>query len=286
MSQVVVSQQTGYARNASESAYPNLWDGLLAWYCPSITQRGSLRVFDISGRQSGVTLSNINPVANWIVTDGKGAIDFDGSNDFGTFSIDLSPFKAIAISFWFKYPTHTNSVRIPLEMTTNYNNNPGAFLFTADDSANGGNYSNAVRTGTGGSDYLLAQFAKPTPNAWHHWLVNFRITNTIANGGIETWIDGVRQSFVSTVDVPSATVNFRNATVYIASRAGTSFYAPFQLDDFRIYRKPLSQGTVELLSKYRGIGLERSFKRKSLGFDAGIANPVLFYNHYVNQGFF
>lgn len=98
------SYQAGYARNASESENPKLWDGLVGAWMPSLgVTGGTLR--DVSGNENHGTLTNMDPASDWVNT-GKGlALDFDGSNDFVT-QADPSGFFArsgsddLTVSCW------------------------------------------------------------------------------------------------------------------------------------------------------------------------------------------
>ena len=74
------SYATGYARNASESANPNLWKGLVGAWMPSFGVTGeTLR--DVSGNGNDGTLTNMDAASDWVATSKGLALDFDGSND-------------------------------------------------------------------------------------------------------------------------------------------------------------------------------------------------------------
>ncbi len=74
------SYQAGYARNASESENPNLWDGLVGAWMPSFGVTGeTLR--DVSGNGNHGTLTNMDASSDWVATSKGLALDFDGSND-------------------------------------------------------------------------------------------------------------------------------------------------------------------------------------------------------------
>ena len=63
-----------------ESAYPELWEGVVGAWCPSLGPTG-LRLHDHSRRNNWGTLSNMDPPTDWVVDGGQYAVDFDGSND-------------------------------------------------------------------------------------------------------------------------------------------------------------------------------------------------------------
>ena len=73
----------GYARNASESARPHLWKGLVGAWAPSLGVTGdTLR--DVSGNGNDGTLTNMDPATDWVATSKGLALDFDGSDDYVT----------------------------------------------------------------------------------------------------------------------------------------------------------------------------------------------------------
>lgn len=74
------SWKQGFARSASESAYPNLWKGLVGAWAPFLGPTG-LTLHDVSGRYNHGTLTN-GPT--WVGSPGGGALSFDGSNDYVT----------------------------------------------------------------------------------------------------------------------------------------------------------------------------------------------------------
>lgn len=74
------SWQTGFARYAGESLYPNLWNGLVGAWVPALGPTG-LVLRDVSGRGSHGTLTDMDPATDWVVGEKGYALDFDGSND-------------------------------------------------------------------------------------------------------------------------------------------------------------------------------------------------------------
>ena len=75
------SYATGYAKNASQSAHPNLWDGLVGAWMPSFGVTGeTLR--DVSGNGNHGTLTNMDAASDWVTTPKGLALDFDGVNDY------------------------------------------------------------------------------------------------------------------------------------------------------------------------------------------------------------
>ena len=72
------SYKAGYAKSASESAHPNLWDGLVGAWMPSLGATGGT-VKDVSGNSNDVTLFDD---AHFETTSRGYAIDFDRNGDY------------------------------------------------------------------------------------------------------------------------------------------------------------------------------------------------------------
>ena len=157
-----------------ESAYPELWDGVIGAWAPCLGPTGS-RLHDMSRRSNWGTLTNMDNATDWVIDGGQYALNFDGSNnriDVG--AIQLGTRKTI--SCWIKrngtetavlFSVGQNIVPagyiIGLIGSDIYNNNSGVFyssafgglavgrwefLAIATDGANYTVYVNGVQKGT------------------------------------------------------------------------------------------------------------------------------------------
>ena len=81
MNLIKPSFSTGYAKNASESANPNLWKGLVGAWMPSFGVTGNT-LKDVSGNGNDGTLTNMDAATDWVGTSKGLALDFDGDNDY------------------------------------------------------------------------------------------------------------------------------------------------------------------------------------------------------------
>lgn len=59
-----------------------LRDGLVGAWCPSVSGWGGNLLRDLSGYGNHGTLTNMDPATDWVVSGGKQALDFDGSDDY------------------------------------------------------------------------------------------------------------------------------------------------------------------------------------------------------------
>jgi len=72
------SFSTGYAKNASESAHPNLWKGLVGAWMPSFGVTGGT-LKDVSWNGNDGTLTNMDAASDWVATAKGLALDFNAS---------------------------------------------------------------------------------------------------------------------------------------------------------------------------------------------------------------
>ena len=80
MNLIKPSFSTGYAKNASESANPNLWKGLVGAWMPSFGDSGKL-LQDISGRSNDAELLGRTSIPKVTIRRGVKSILMDGNSD-------------------------------------------------------------------------------------------------------------------------------------------------------------------------------------------------------------
>jgi hypothetical protein len=236
-----VTRETGYARNASESAYPNLWRGLAGWWCPSINPRGGNRLFDLSPNQNhGTLVSMAND--DWVVSGGQGALDFDAANDFVSIPIRAFPARfPFAMSCWFRVPD-TTTFRVLASITR-----PGVdFAWFGINTLSSG-FVNVAE-----GDNILTSTADSTTQyttGWNHILGIFEsasLRRVVLNGKGEGINTATRANTLAT---------FTGISLSALRRSSDAFYGS-QLDDFRIYDRVPTPSEICLLASSRGIGLQ------------------------------
>jgi hypothetical protein len=57
-------------------------EGLVGAWCPSFTGATGLQLADISGQANHGVLTGMDPGTDWVASGGKGALDFDGTDDY------------------------------------------------------------------------------------------------------------------------------------------------------------------------------------------------------------
>jgi hypothetical protein len=208
------------------------------WWCPSLNPAmGGTRLWDFSGRQNWGTLTSM---ANddWVISGGKGALDFDNSNDQVSVpsiaSIRSGPFT---VSLWY-YPFSVSGInQIFAQWLSN-----GIIAFRNGTSL-AWQITNRVTTG-----------AVFTANAWHH-IVCFRQ----ADGTLRAMVNGVLDSG----SIPAA--NQSSTEPFIlggpVSGAGTGA-GNCQMDDIVIFGDCITFGEArEIYRRGRGAGLVEARRR-------------------------
>jgi hypothetical protein len=81
MSRIILPSGLQVPDNAGECVHPRLYPDL-GWWCPSLQPLGGLLLQDLSRSRNFATLTNMDPPTDWVVSNGQGALDFDGTNDY------------------------------------------------------------------------------------------------------------------------------------------------------------------------------------------------------------
>jgi hypothetical protein len=274
MSWLNTSIQTGFARSASEAMFPRLFPDA-GWWCPSLNPAfGGTRLWDLSGRQNWGTLTNMEPASDWVVNGGKYALDLDGVDEHvlgatgSGFPVGTQP---RTLSIWFSLRADANVEFI------GYGGNAAAghrfALFRETNGSLGAEISNAGAT-----------FFWNWNTLWHN-LVAVYDGSSASVTAIKVFFDGIERSLSYS---GSATINTQSTPITIGAISGaTSFYRHNGfLDDGRLYNRALTAGEVRQLYQIGRGNMPLRRRRRYAGQAGGVANPVLFHNHYVNQGFY
>lgn len=236
MSHFNTTTQTGFARSASEAMFPRLFPDV-GWWCPSLNPAmGGTRLWDLSGKQNWGTLTNMDPATDWVVSGGKGALDFDGSNDHvnlgqrSPFQIDFS--SRFSISAWIKTTASSGGIIGKRVLAGWYFSIEGA------------NVIGLILQGTSSAIIVTSVASGVSDGNWHHVAATY--TGNSNASGISLFVDG-RQVSTTTV-LNSAIGSMLNAIdTTIGAVTTNQFFLAGQLDDIRIYNRALTAGEVRQL---------------------------------------
>jgi len=271
------SIQSGFARSRSEALFPRLFPDA-GWWCPSLNPPGGTRLHDLSGRQNWGTLTSM---ANddWVVSGGRGALDFDGSNDYVTSIGTVSSFNFIhqtticSYSFWMKTNTLT-----PATMSIMGSTRRGFEVGACVQFGGTSTLLNSIRTIVTANGLTIRDIRSTTnvitDTNWHHVTI-------CLNGNAATslmFVDGVSVVVASAaggtaVGTGDAT---RNWSIGNATRTDNAEWFNGQLDDIRIYNRALSASEVRQLYQLGRGNMprirQRRYTEEVAGFKAYWAN--------------
>jgi hypothetical protein len=181
-----------------------------------------------SGTYSGgTTLGVTGPTA----TIPRG-VQFDGTNDYASASLDLSAYSAVTVSGWMFIPSGAPDDKIPLEHTANWNTNNAFGWYPR---WNNG-YWGVVTSGSSGQTRNIG-VSRPSVDTWHHYLTQHPRDNSYPT----IWIDGVKvTSIPHTVSSGSISGSYSNSTLYLGARAGTSGFCNYRMSQVAVFGSILS----------------------------------------------
>ena len=226
------SYENGFAPRDGEPLYPNLFKGLVGAWCPSMGVTGNT-LRDLSGRNNHGTLTNMDPATDWVIDNGQYALDFDGSNDYISFSnSEVGKFYQdnFTVSVWV---CSTDS--------------SGYEVIIGRDNLN--NRSWVIGYGGSGANFQFFDFVStkhcfstvdPISNKW------YLVTVTRQSFDISIYIDGSLNS--STVQSQVTNYN-QNAETRFGSRGYTGFEQWFngQISEVLLYSRALSPNEIKQL---------------------------------------
>lgn len=192
--------------------------------------------------------------ATWITgkSGSGGALQFDGVNDFAVSAANLSPLTDstnYTFCAWVWWDTFANDDDLLCELSSNANNNDGAFLIDPNASSPSGLVSISHQDSTVGSRYRAEEAARWPAAEWVHVAAVFEGR---ANSNLGEWTlytNGV----VATTSVTSGptakdqTSDLFAAPFYLMSRGGTILFAAGRLDDVGLWGSALDSTTINTI---------------------------------------
>lgn len=236
-------------RRGGAPKYPSLWEGCVGAWCPSLGQTG-LTLRDESVYQNHGTLTNMHAASDWVVIGGKGALDFDGTNDYVT----------------------TDAGRA-LKSTGSGDATFAAFVRFKD---------------TARADFLIWKASSGTPDislyssgvsqlSLYVDASEINVSTTISTESFyhiaatkqgDSWALYVNGLLGGTM---TKALSFSGHTDVIWFGSNHTAFSPLaaynlngNLDDIRIYDRALSQPEIRLLARRRGIAFERASRKLSV----------------------
>lgn len=234
-----------------EYLYPSLQKGLVGAWCPSVQRaRGVSAIVDQSPSNKSATLSGMDPATDWIPSEGKYALSFNGTISRALIDdkILLPNANAASMCCWVK---------------------PGTFSASCRPISQGGNNLTIQRLSATtwravcaatGSGQVLSSTVSFTNGVWQHWALVW------LNSVVYMYVDGVllRQQ---TLGGGSATLGTAPETACIGDSSAGGQKINALIDDVSIYGRSLLPSEVKTLSLRRGIAYET--RRRTRAYVAG-----------------
>lgn len=233
-------------------ALSKLRDGLVGAWCPSVSGWGGTVLRDLSGYGNHGTLTNMDPATDWVVSEGKQALDFDGSDDYVVTQVKQDIFQSLGftISCWARFPVVVDINRFFFAFGNTANSSPICGFFT---SPSTNRMAAQIRNNTGGGATILTSVPEINTNKFIHFAFS------VSSPRCELFVDSESSAFSAGPSLP-ATFNVIAFGALVRNVIGQ--YANVVMDDMRFYNRALSPKEIRLLASERGIGLRPERTRR------------------------
>ena len=206
----------------------------------------------------------MDAATDWVVSGGRYALDFDGSNDYVSAGNmpNLGSIFDLTISFFLNVQASTAYFPI-IEKYQGAVTSNGFLIYGVSGSgfefAGRENVATYLRSGySGASDIQIG--------TWVHLVGRKRATEW------SIWVNGVMKNS-QTLGTGTTSVNNTTRPFLIGGSTTDAAYSACLLDDVRLYSRAISHSEIRLLAIRRGIAYERR-KRRSVYFNAAFFNPA------------
>ena len=207
--------------------YPDLWLGCVGAWCASLGPTGGV-LWDHSGFGNHGTLTNMVPGEDWVVSDGRYAVDFDGTDDYVDLgAVTSGNLSALTISGWFYRSSSSDSISLGWSDVL-----PERAYILVYGASNVAYW--VVENGT--NNFPTTSFSG---TGWHHIAMTYN--GSIRNG----YINGVNQN-VSGIAPSSYAVT---GTFKIGKDLSNTIFSKGLIDDIRIYNRALNASEVAQLNQ-------------------------------------
>ena len=241
--------QNGFAPRDGEPLFPELWRGCVGSWNPGLGPTG-LTLRDWSAYKNHGTLTNMDAGTDWVASQGRYALDFDGVNDFVDCSGVSSP-SVFSMVGWFS-PTDTTGAEM---LAVQRSHQSTASLMRTQWFFNGVNIHCRVFSGLNENGWRGVIASNVVATAWKHY-------GFVYNGGtnIKCFVNGIEQS-VTTESGGAAFAAINTGSVPLVIGAQNTSGVPAnhysgRCDDIAIYNRALSPNEIRLLASRRGIAYE------------------------------
>jgi hypothetical protein len=218
----------------------------------------------------------MDPATDWVASDGKMALDFDGSNDYVQMPSMAWPQNAFSLSFHGRF-RDTGDTEVPV---TTYDISTGCYFQLYQ---NAGAFTFRIHQVID-TTFIGRTGGAPT-TSWSNIVCVW--TGGTTSSAIQIWQNGVRvdssDSAAGSFTAPYAS----RLPMFIGMQLVITpeYKSDSQLDDIRIYNRAITPSEIALLATRRGIGLEPARNRRYAIAGSTPATPNRRNNMLVGCGF-
>jgi hypothetical protein len=165
------------------------------------------------------------------------AFSFDGTDDFGQVSLDLSDTQVVTVEMWLWWDSFGTGFDLAYEYTADWNLT-GGIVFDPDHS------DSVVSIGhTGNVGQNEKMYTRPSAAEWHHYAVVHDFTQAAANE-ITAYLDGALWTPSSQPQTANNPGSHVASTLNLMCRNGASLFGDGDMAHLAIYKSALSAGRV------------------------------------------
>lgn len=253
------SYHNGFAPRDAEPIYPQLWRGCVGAWSPLLGPSG-LTLRDWSGFGNHGTLTNMAASSDWVVSGGRYALDFDGTDDHV-----VLPYKDFAMPFTVSMWLLSRS------LTTNqcafaFGNSADTdqfFSISLRGDVAGDPVAAAMRGGDSGINTRSDSLTAYPADTWFHVAAVFRSTTYRC-----VYLNGI----AGTPDTTAHTFEpFDRMTIGALVRTTTAVYLNGQVQQLDLHNRELSENEIRLAARRPGIAYDMRSRRRHSNQDGGAA---------------
>jgi len=230
------SYATGYAKNASQSAHPNLWDGLVGAWMPSLGVTGeTLR--DVSGNGNHGTFEG---GTSWGTNHQERSIYLDGDDDWvsGLGDVSLSASQPFSVTAKVKLIDYVDSYPKIFQIKTDTNYSVVMFLSVI-------NGYQGLNFGSAQDWYRIRTGSSIPANETNFFVVTYNGKGAGVSGNFSIFQNGVRKSIVNSSNFNATTQDNYIGTSNNSIRVFDDFYG--HINSASIYNRVLSPQEIKHL---------------------------------------
>lgn len=252
------SYANGFAPRDGQPLYPELWRGCVGAWNPGLGPTG-LTLRDWAGRNHG-SMTNMAADSDWILSEGKHSLDFDGSNDY----VEAG---AVGLPTGASNRTITVWVYLNAEVVTGHTamvdltrSSGQGFIFSI--SGNSGSANGAFSDGVNVANNIYWSGGEGFSGMERAGVWSFRALTLQGSSYLFASKDIDRLFRVRMTGTFGVAINTNTNGVYFGARKGLNT-GNQKLTDIRIYNRALAISELRTLASRPGIAYELAQRRRA-----------------------